>query len=185
MEETTKTRIIQAVLRLMGQQGGGNFSTREILKEAGEGNLSAISYHFGSKENLLKQALQWYYEEMFRVLSSHNTDFENGRETLVNLAGDLLEFISSKPGLEKTMLSRMIMSSEVDPDFEQAVQRNFGVLKEIITRATGLSDETEAAHRVIAFMSGIVYPFLLGSYGMGTVQNKAYFQSLVGGILRL
>ncbi len=190
-EKTTGTRIIEAVLKLMGERGGGNITTREILKEAGEANLSAISYHFGSKESLVKQALQWYYEEMYRVLCSHNTEFENGSETLVSLAEDILGFISSKPGLEKTMLTRMIMGTEKDPDFSKAVSKNSVVLKEIIVQATGLTNDTEAAHRVVAFMSGIVYPFLLGQYGMGSgldfdfrKQVRAYLESLVCGIMR-
>ena len=115
MEDSTRTKLIKAVLHLMGSREGKEISVREILKEAGMSNMSAVSYHFGSKDNLVKQALQWYYNEMYQVLNSSAVNPENGKAALLMLANNFWEFISSHPGLEKTMLTRMIMKKEPDP----------------------------------------------------------------------
>lgn len=49
-----KTRLYEAALDLMGRNGIAATSTREILAVAGIKNPSAISYHFGSKGDLVE-----------------------------------------------------------------------------------------------------------------------------------
>ena len=50
-----KQRLYEAALDLMGRQGIAATSTREILAAAGIKNPSAISYHFGSKAELVEE----------------------------------------------------------------------------------------------------------------------------------
>lgn len=50
-----KQRLYEAALDLMGRQGIAGTSTREILAAAGIRNPSAISYHFGSKAELVDE----------------------------------------------------------------------------------------------------------------------------------
>ncbi len=52
-EGDAKTRLYEAALDLMGRNGIGATSTREILGAVGIKNPSAISYHFGSKAGLV------------------------------------------------------------------------------------------------------------------------------------
>jgi AcrR family transcriptional regulator len=49
-----KSRLQEAALDLMGRRGIAATSTREILAAAGIRNPSAISYHFGSKAELVE-----------------------------------------------------------------------------------------------------------------------------------
>ena len=48
----TKEKIMDTAERLIGEQGYGATSLRQIIAEAGV-NLAAVHYHFGSKEGLL------------------------------------------------------------------------------------------------------------------------------------
>jgi len=50
-----KSRLYEAALDLMGRRGIGQTSTREILAAAEIKNPSAISYHFGSKAELVEE----------------------------------------------------------------------------------------------------------------------------------
>jgi AcrR family transcriptional regulator len=50
-----KSRLYEAALDLMGRRGIAETSTREILAAAGIKNPSAISYHFGSKAELVEE----------------------------------------------------------------------------------------------------------------------------------
>jgi AcrR family transcriptional regulator len=52
-ESDARTRLYEAALALMGRQGIAGTSTREILGAVGIKNPSAISYHFGSKADLV------------------------------------------------------------------------------------------------------------------------------------
>ena len=54
-EPDAKTRLYEAALDLMGRNGIAATSTREILSAAGIKNPSAISYHFGSKAELVSE----------------------------------------------------------------------------------------------------------------------------------
>src|SRR6195952_4337789 len=57
-ERDAKTRLYEEALALMGRQGIAATSTREILAAAGIKNPSAISYHFGSKAELVGELAQ-------------------------------------------------------------------------------------------------------------------------------
>lgn len=192
MEETSRTRLIKATLSLMGERQGRDIPTREILKKAGMANMSAVSYHFGSKEKLVREALRWYYDGMSELISGHSRSQAQGADLLMALAEDLLAFISQNPGLEKTMLTRMIQAHAPDPDFTDALRKNYSLLADIVSRAACIDDPEEAGHRVVIFMSGIVYPFLLGQYGPGVMdlsadpgpRYRAYLQSLVDAVIR-
>jgi len=54
--DATKRRIIEVTEQLVGVRGV-DVSVREITKAAGCSNMSAVSYHFGAKEQLLQAVL--------------------------------------------------------------------------------------------------------------------------------
>ena len=51
---TTKIRLIRAAERLFAENGLGAVSVRDITRAAGAKNESALHYHFGSKEALIR-----------------------------------------------------------------------------------------------------------------------------------
>lgn len=50
----TKTKLIRAAERLFAENGLGAVSVRDITRAAGARNESALHYHFGSKEALIR-----------------------------------------------------------------------------------------------------------------------------------
>ncbi len=52
----TKTALQDAAKRLVGERGYSSASVRELAAVA-DTNLAAVNYHFGSRENLLNQAV--------------------------------------------------------------------------------------------------------------------------------
>lgn len=60
----TRMRLIRAAEMLMARDGIGAVGTRDILELAAQRNRSALQYHFGSKEGLIRAAL---IEQMRRV----------------------------------------------------------------------------------------------------------------------
>jgi AcrR family transcriptional regulator len=63
-----RTRLYESALQLMGRNGIGATSTREILAAAGVRNPSAISYHFGSKAGLVEALAQELVTGQYPVL---------------------------------------------------------------------------------------------------------------------
>ena len=53
-EDGTKQRLLNAAERLIADEGTGHVSMRRINAEAGARNLSAVHYHFGSMEAVIR-----------------------------------------------------------------------------------------------------------------------------------
>ena len=53
-EVSTRERIKRAARRLFAQRGVDAVAVRDILAAAGQRNVSALNYHFGSKEGLIE-----------------------------------------------------------------------------------------------------------------------------------
>ena len=55
--ERTRERLIDATRELLAEHGEGGVSLRAITEAAGA-NVAAVSYHFGSKETLVRAAIE-------------------------------------------------------------------------------------------------------------------------------
>lgn len=69
----TRTKIIEAAERLFADQGIDGVALREIAGAAGQGNNTAVQYHFGSKEALV-YAIFDYRTNMFEPLRAQMLD---------------------------------------------------------------------------------------------------------------
>jgi len=64
----TRIRLMAAAQQLFARRGVHQATTREILAASGQRNVSALTYHFGSREQLL-----------WAILERHNAPLEAGR----------------------------------------------------------------------------------------------------------
>src|SRR4051794_35661316 len=55
--EQTRQRLIDATLDLLAERGESGASLRAIT-DAADANVAAVSYHFGSKETLVRAAIE-------------------------------------------------------------------------------------------------------------------------------
>jgi AcrR family transcriptional regulator len=78
-QEATRERLLTATLDVLGSRGVAQTTSREIATAAGV-NLQAITYHFGSKDELVGQAL----------VHAVRTWIEPARAALTGIAGDPL-----------------------------------------------------------------------------------------------
>lgn len=78
-QELTRQRLLDATLEVLRSHGVARATSREIAATAGV-NLQAITYHFGSKDDLVAQAL----------VHAVRTWIEPARTALTGLAGDPL-----------------------------------------------------------------------------------------------
>ncbi|GLY85730.1 TetR/AcrR family transcriptional regulator [Actinoallomurus iriomotensis] len=78
-QEVTRARLLRATLEALGRHGVARTTSREIATAAGV-NLQAITYHFGSKDALVAQAL----------VDAVRKWIEPARTALTGIAGDPL-----------------------------------------------------------------------------------------------
>jgi AcrR family transcriptional regulator len=72
----TREAILDAAERLFAEQGL-EVSARKVSEAAGQGNNTAVTYHFGSKEGLVKA-----------VIERHSAAIERRRQAMIDRAGD-------------------------------------------------------------------------------------------------
>ena len=70
--EATRSVILDAAERLFAEQRVMSVSNRQISDAAGQGNNTAVGYHFGTKVDLVKA-----------VVSRHKTDIDARRDAMV------------------------------------------------------------------------------------------------------
>lgn len=56
-EQSTADKLLDAAARLFAQRGMDNVSIAEIVREAGQRNASAVHYHFGNRDEVLRALL--------------------------------------------------------------------------------------------------------------------------------
>lgn len=79
--EQTRARLIEAAREVFSQHGFQGATVREICRRAGA-NVAAVNYHFGSKEGLLEEALNF---NKIKALQISNAAMEAGAEVRLRL----------------------------------------------------------------------------------------------------
>jgi len=74
--ESTRSALLDTAERLFAERGIGAVSNRQVSEAAGQGNNTAVGYHFGTKSDLLRA-----------IVRRHQDDVENRRAVLVGDAG--------------------------------------------------------------------------------------------------
>lgn len=70
--DDTREAILGAAERLFAERGIGEVSNRQIAESAGQGNNTVVSYHFGSKAELIRE-----------IVRRHQRDVERRRRRMV------------------------------------------------------------------------------------------------------
>jgi len=122
---STRTRLLDAAASVFARKGYGEATVAEICDEAGA-NISAVNYHFGSKEELYRSAWQHAFKEAVPYPkeaecargATHEEHLYRYICTLVrriadpeNLAFDIMEHEFAHP----TGLLRDIIAGELKP----------------------------------------------------------------------
>lgn len=76
MKRDTKDNILRAAIKVFAQKGYKAATVREIGKEAGAANISAVTYHFQGKENLYRAVLEFMFEDADRLIPEIEIDVE-------------------------------------------------------------------------------------------------------------
>lgn len=135
--------LIATAQRLFAERGIDAVSFREIAREAGQKNNSALAYHFGSKEALIQAILDAGMQEV-NVLRNDYVDqlYTSGRYTdLRALAEALVWPLATKLLTEKKKTyNRFLAAAQLHPDIDLGassteVDRGFRRVYELLEAA--------------------------------------------------
>lgn len=157
-ERDAKTRLYEEALALMGRQGIATTSTREIIAAAGIKNPSAISYHFGSKAELVGELAQELAGGQYRILAAQTKrasrdPLPTAAEWVAPVIDTSIELLRSERGcllarlwwefdgyLQPRSLERFVGgNSQVATEWRAAMQRVFPYLPPTIALARNVT----------------------------------------------
>ena len=160
--EATRERLIAAALALFGRRGYEGVGAREIAEAAGT-PLSAIPYHFGTKEALYRAVVARVCERLGEALApaasaagavaaapsgSAAATPEAARAALATLQGALLDVLAVRP--EAEAWARVLVREHLDPGpafdlvYDDAGRGVVELTAALVARATGRDAGDEA-----------------------------------------
>jgi len=117
-EKNTKDKILETANILFAERGFGNTSIRDIAGKAGV-NLSAVNYHFKSKEILYWKVFDYNYEKISLAVEQISRDSSNVEDMAVKF---LEFFIEDGKAIKNTM--KIFLSDTADvPDESLALDK--------------------------------------------------------------
>lgn len=149
--EETKRRILVAASEVFAEHGFADGTTREIAKRA-NANIAAISYYFGSKEQLYVTLLNYGKARVLQNLPLDKLQ-DAGIEPQTRLRLFVRSMLEKALDKETTLWFSKMVAREVllEPDkaigcfVDEDVKRVLGLLVEILRELCGDTGETETA----------------------------------------
>jgi AcrR family transcriptional regulator/mRNA-degrading endonuclease toxin of MazEF toxin-antitoxin module len=166
-----RSRLLEATIRTVQERGRGGATAREIARAA-EANLGAIVYYFGSKDELVDQALISASERWTDSFKVNGLAAAAGKTTGERLAGSLGGFMGSLAGNRSlaTSFLEALASAERSPSVRSALRDNYAGLREAVVdgpddETGGLALEDGAAEAVagavVALFDGLLIQWFL------------------------
>lgn len=175
--KTKKEDILDAVLQHITEKGPNTATIREIARIANV-NSAAISYYFGSKDNLLHEASKRYYiiaSETFNVLYDSKL---SAKDRLKKACIDYADYMIKYIGFLKIQLEQYINESDVRPEVEYWMGFNALLVSQIISEITGIKDRQILTCKVTGLMSSLIYPAQLGKYNAKKIGFINFFDKI-------
>ena len=155
----TKSKILQAAIDIVGLKG--EVTIKEITEKAGV-NIAAINYHFGNKNNLLREVENYYTDLLYKMQQEILVNEElSPSEKLVQWAKGLVDFMFKYPAL----LALIVNIVSEDKNYNPAIIKNIylnrdlqGAVKSIIQESTGIEEEKLLNYKYMQIFSGVLGP---------------------------
>lgn len=153
----TRTKIFEAALAVVGIKG--EITIREITERAGV-NVAAINYHFGSKNNLLKEVENYYAVQLYNLQQEILTkDSLQPKEKLVEWTQALMDFMLKYPALIGMIVNLSTEERSYNPGIIQKIYLNEELqkaIKNIIFKCRANVDEKAIDFKYNLLFSSIV-----------------------------
>lgn len=161
--KTTKEKILHATLEIIGNKGVQHITTRKIAARA-DVNIAAINYYFGSKDNVVNEALKTFTNKLMRPFN-HLDDMtvppeERLRNFLRSYADSTLEY----PDVFRNFIDQIIHNSNLSfEDIEFMKKVGWEKLKILIRHITPTQNDEVLLHmKIFQMFSSLEFPVLMG-----------------------
>jgi AcrR family transcriptional regulator len=164
---TTRDRLLDGAIRCIETKGFAATTARDICRESGA-NLASIGYHFGSKDELLDEALivatDHWLTPLLRVASA--SDSLGVRQRLTFGLDEFLRSLAAHRQLNVAFVEAMARAAHseiVRNRLAEMYERLRGSLLKALARSDGAEGDDPAAiaSTVIALFDGLMLQWLI------------------------
>lgn len=163
-ELTTKEKIIRVTMDIIAEEGFHNTTVRKIAARAGV-NVAAISYHFGSKDAVINEALRAVTDQLkdtFKLLQTNNS---NPEDRLVVFVNNYTNIMFKYPDVIKNMIDHTIHNKLLDEQVEYVAflkAEGTKLIKQTIEQIRPDLDDCSLYLKTLHLISSLSFPFLMG-----------------------
>jgi TetR/AcrR family transcriptional regulator, regulator of cefoperazone and chloramphenicol sensitivity len=157
----TKQLILQTTLQLLETQGLLKVNIRKIAAQAGV-NVAAVNYHFGSKDQVVYEALQILRSHFGLAFAHLQSNLKPPRERLIEFMTSYCETVFTYPNLVKAFISQSL-NADIQSDYESFVRaEGLALIAQTINEIQPMDDE-RLSMKAFQMMSSLVLILLVGS----------------------
>jgi AcrR family transcriptional regulator len=162
--EQSRERLLQAAMRLFGEQGFAKTSTREIAQAAGA-NVAAISYYFGDKAGLYQACFTAICKSSDDNIAMFNQPHFTLREALHGYYQQMIAPLLA--GADAEVLLRLFYREMLEPtgmwqrEIETNIKPEHMALVAVLCRHLGLSQPTDSVHRLAYAIAAMCVQMLI------------------------
>jgi len=179
----TKSALLAAARRLIGERGYANTSVRELAAAAGT-NVAAVNYHFGSRENLLNEAMLEFFKEW--AGRSAEVDVDPQAEPLKQLAERSRPIIDGIPAAQPAfvMALEVLLQARRAPELHTRIAEHYIELRRMAMQGMAETQRGRelpprilevAASYMIAVADGLQLQALIDPDVVPTADELAFF----------
>ena len=159
-EKDTRDKILKTAASLFARSGFDGVSVRDIAAEAGV-NIGSISYHFGGKENLLKEVVGAGLTQARQTILDINEEDLLLRDKLEMIFEEFLEFLTADYSISKIIISEMLLGGKRLPVFAGEHFAKLAMLMRTIIGEAVRAGEMRKADDILVFISFVSFPAYL------------------------
>lgn len=157
----TKEKILSTTIELYGMKG--DITVREICEKAGV-NVASINYHFGSKDNLLKEVEKHYSRLLFNIQNEIIMDkSKEPRRKLIDWANALMKFVLDYPALIMLVTNLVLQDESYNPEIINkflASKESKENIQKIIYSITKIDNKEILNFKYMQLFSGVIGPII-------------------------
>lgn len=172
---STRERIVKSTLDIIGSEGVQALTVRRIT-ESMNINVSAIHYHFGTKENLIQESMGFFFSRIKAIYDTLIAVDKKPEERLKDFLRQYVDVFLEFPGVFISQITMMIDSYLLSKgvaceepihgnisDLSDLIKAESGFLKGVISEITGITDDTALSYKAVQLITSIVHPMFLTS----------------------
>jgi AcrR family transcriptional regulator len=186
--EETRERIVLAAIECVERSGITRVTVREIAEEAAV-NVAAVNYHFGSKDELVRIALDrtlgHFFEDLDAMLSRN---YSGPDQALAELMGYLYDGMRRYMGISRAHLEELFLGGDHESPFARRLVSFLDRFRDRLTRLADTPDTEVFTARIEQAVSSLLFRAMMPTlfepfrrYGSHPERERELWLALLSG----